>query len=45
MDRTVPFADVVAGIVPHFVSRAIYCGAGKVGCETRPSTGAPCTSS
>ena len=34
MDRTVPFADVVAGIVPHFVSRAIYCGAGKVGCET-----------
>jgi proteasome accessory factor A len=34
MDRAVPFAKVVAGVVPHFVSRLIYCGAGKVGVET-----------
>jgi len=32
-DRTVPFADVGGGHVPHFVSRAIYA-ARKVGCET-----------
>ena len=34
MDRTVPFASVVAGIIPHFVSRQIFTGAGKVGSET-----------
>jgi Pup amidohydrolase len=34
MDRSVPFANVVAGIIPHFVTRQIYAGAGKVGCET-----------
>jgi proteasome accessory factor A len=34
MDRTVPFARVIAGIVPHFVTRQIYAGAGKVGTET-----------
>jgi proteasome accessory factor A len=34
MDRAVPFAKVVAGVVPHFVTRQIYCGAGKVGVET-----------
>jgi len=34
MDRAVPFAKVVTGIVPHFVTRAIYTGAGKVGSET-----------
>jgi len=34
MDRAVPFSKVVAGVVPHFVSRLIYCGAGKVGVET-----------
>jgi proteasome accessory factor A len=34
MDREVPFSKVVAGVVPHFVSRQIYCGAGKVGVET-----------
>jgi Pup amidohydrolase len=34
MDRDVPFARVIEGVVPHFVSRTIYCGAGKVGVET-----------
>jgi len=34
MDRSVPFAQVVSGVVPHFVTRIVYCGAGKVGTET-----------
>jgi proteasome accessory factor A len=34
MDRAVPFANVVAGVIPHFVTRQIYTGAGKVGVET-----------
>src|SRR4051812_34421734 len=33
MDRAVPFARVVAGITPFFVTRQIVAGAGKVGCE------------
>jgi len=34
MDRAVPFTNVVAGVTPHFVTRQIYTGAGKVGTET-----------
>src|SRR6478735_2794593 len=34
MDRGVPFGRVVAGVMPHFITRQIYCGAGKVGLET-----------
>jgi Pup amidohydrolase len=34
MDRTVPFTKVAAAVVPHFVTRQIYTGAGKVGAET-----------
>jgi proteasome accessory factor A len=34
MDRQVPFANVVAGVIPHFVTRQIFAGAGKVGTET-----------
>jgi Pup amidohydrolase len=34
MDRTVPFAQVIAGVVPHFVTRQVFTGAGKVGTET-----------
>jgi proteasome accessory factor PafA2 len=34
MDRSVPFAKVVSGVVPHFVTRQLYTGAGKVGVET-----------
>lgn len=37
--RETPFARLAAEITPHFVSRQIFCGAGKVGCE------APATSS
>ncbi len=33
MDRSVPFGRIVANIMPHFVSRQIFTGAGKVGCE------------
>jgi proteasome accessory factor A len=34
MDRSVPFTRVVTGVVPHFVTRQLYTGAGKVGSET-----------
>ena len=34
MDRDVPFARVIDGVVPHFVSRTIFTGSGKVGVET-----------
>ncbi|HEX4822266.1 MAG TPA: depupylase/deamidase Dop [Acidimicrobiales bacterium] len=33
MDRSVPFGRVVAHAMPHFITRQIYCGAGKVGSE------------
>ena len=33
MDRKVPFARIVQHLLPFFVSRQIYCGAGKVGAE------------
>jgi len=31
--RDLPFSDVVAACVPHFISRIIFCGAGKVGAD------------
>lgn len=34
MDRETPFSRIVAGITPHFVTRQLFCGAGKVGSET-----------
>ena len=33
--REVPFDEVVLGIVPHLVTRQLFAGAGKVGCETQ----------
>jgi proteasome accessory factor A len=33
MDREVPFGRIVAHVTPHFITRQIVCGAGKVGCE------------
>jgi proteasome accessory factor A len=33
MDRAVPFPRIVQHITPHFVTRQIFCGAGKVGSE------------
>ncbi len=31
--REVPFGRIVTHITPHFVTRQVFCGAGKVGCE------------
>jgi Pup amidohydrolase len=39
MDRAVPFARIVQHVMPHFVTRQIYCGAGKVGCEAATTGG------
>ena len=33
MDRAVPFGRIVHGIMPFFVTRQIFTGAGKIGCE------------
>ncbi|MCY3663549.1 MAG: depupylase/deamidase Dop [bacterium] len=33
MDRATPFGRIVHGATPHFVTRQIFCGAGKVGTE------------
>ena len=35
MDRRTPFKQIVEHLLPFFVSRQIYCGAGKVGSENR----------
>jgi Pup amidohydrolase len=40
MDRGVPFGRVVTHVLPHFVTRQIYCGAGKVGSEASGMTSA-----
>src|SRR5438270_2559302 len=39
MDRAVPFSRITQHITPHFVTRLIYTGAGKVGSEA-PGSGA-----
>ena len=39
MDRAVPFGRIVPHVMPHFVTRQIFTGAGKVGCEA-PGVGA-----
>ncbi len=33
MDRSIPFVDIVSQVVPFFVTRQIFAGAGKVGSE------------
>jgi len=33
VDRAVPFAKLAASLLPFFVTRQVFCGAGKVGCE------------
>ena len=33
MDRSVPFTRIIGSVIPFFVTRQIYCGAGKVGSE------------
>jgi proteasome accessory factor PafA2 len=39
MDRSVPFARIVQYVMPHFVSRQIYTGSGKVGTEASSTGG------
>jgi proteasome accessory factor A len=39
MDRAVPFARIAHLITPHFVTRQVFAGAGKVGSETPGSSG------
>jgi proteasome accessory factor PafA2 len=43
MDRSLPFARIVRHAMPHFVSRQIFTGSGKVGCEASGSAGADVT--
>jgi Pup amidohydrolase len=33
MDRQVPFSRIVTHVMPHFISRQVFTGAGKVGTE------------
>ena len=33
MDRQVPFGRIVTHVMPHFITRQIFTGAGKVGSE------------
>ncbi|MFZ6002542.1 MAG: depupylase/deamidase Dop [Actinomycetota bacterium] len=40
MDRQVPFSRIVAHVMPHFITRQIYTGAGKVGTEAAGLTSA-----
>jgi proteasome accessory factor A len=39
MDRAVPFARIAHLITPHFVTRQVFTGAGKVGSETSGGSG------
>ena len=39
MDRSVPFGRIVSQVMPHFVTRQIYTGAGKVGSEASSTGG------
>ncbi|MEA3076944.1 MAG: Pup amidohydrolase [Actinomycetota bacterium] len=43
MDRQVPFGRIVQHVMPHFVTRQIYCGAGKVGTEAASTGGVDVT--
>jgi proteasome accessory factor A len=40
MDRAVPFGKIVSHVMPHFITRQIYTGAGKVGTEAPGLTSA-----
>ena len=39
--RDTPFDDLLRGILPFFVTRQIFAGAGKVGVEAQPGSPAP----
>jgi Pup amidohydrolase len=38
MDRQVPFSRIIVNVMPFFVTRQIFCGAGKVGSELQGTT-------
>ena len=40
VDRQAPFGRIVQHVMPHFVTRQLYCGAGKVGSEASSTGGA-----
>ncbi|HEX2274979.1 MAG TPA: depupylase/deamidase Dop [Acidimicrobiales bacterium] len=40
LDRAVPFFRIAQQVMPHFVTRQVFCGAGKVGSEASGSGGA-----
>ena len=35
VDRALSFEAIVASVIPHFITRSVFCGAGKVGAERR----------
>lgn len=39
--RDLPFDDLLRGILPFFVTRQLFAGAGKVGVESQPGSPAP----
>ncbi len=41
MDRSTPFGRIVAAVTPHFISRQIFTGSGKVGSELHGDTERP----
>ncbi|MDQ1395451.1 MAG: Pup amidohydrolase, partial [Acidimicrobiaceae bacterium] len=43
MDRNTPFGRIVQHVMPHFVTRQIYTGAGKVGSEASSTGGVDVT--
>jgi proteasome accessory factor A len=40
MDRQVPFSKIVTHVMPHFISRQVFTGSGKVGTEASGLTNA-----
>ena len=40
VDRATPFGRIVSQVTPHFVTRQVFCGAGKVGSEFPNTTSA-----
>ena len=38
MDRKTPFIDIIRGLVPFFVTRQVFAGAGRVGIGTEGRT-------
>jgi Pup amidohydrolase len=39
VDRQAPFGRIVQHVMPHFITRQLYCGAGKVGTEAASTGG------